>query len=81
MIDVALRSRAVAMNSRKAVSGSVFDECFVVRGDVILTRVRGVVIGETCLDAGLREAIDVSRGRRSERDAHSARDRGSREIA
>jgi hypothetical protein len=35
----------------------------------------GPVIGEACVDAGLPEAIDVTGGRRDERDVDSPRDR------
>ena len=75
MIDVALRSRTVAVDGFEAVAGGVFEKCRVVVVGVIRTRAGGPVIGKARVDAGLPEAIDVSWGRRDERDVDSPCDR------
>jgi hypothetical protein len=87
VIDVALRSRAFAMDSSEAVAGGVFEKGRVGIGHVIRTGLGSVVISETRVDAGLREAVDVRGRRRGKRDLDAPCDRmlvvglGEREVA
>jgi hypothetical protein len=75
VIDVALRSLTVAVDGFEAVAGGVFEKCRAVIVGVTRTRAGGPVIGKVRVEAGLSEAIDVSRGRRDERDVDSPCDR------
>jgi hypothetical protein len=75
MVDVARGPLAVAVDGFEAVAGAVFQKCRVVVVRVVRTWAGGPVVGKPGGDAGLAEALDVSRGRGNERDMDALSDR------
>jgi hypothetical protein len=75
VVDVAGGPLTVAVDGFEAVAGAVFEKCRVVVVGVIGSRAGGPVVGEAGVDAGAREAIDLSTGRRDEREVDAPGDR------